>query len=244
MPFQPIANYAGHNHILQAGAQWVHPGNGNTYCCACEQKSGAKQNLSVYRMIEGGSAWSLVTRYQGTIDSAGHITMGAASIERSGDMLVTTSLIIPGAEKVTTTGFVGSWIREPNMDEPWSSGGAQGPQGPRGEPGAGGVVLYPAPFVAQAWGGRALSGGELIDIPTAFGVPSASAYLVRLSGLATTAGVVVRAGSPQAPYFLTLMTQVANMRMDAQGWIPGPVALVSTVAGGAQVWMQVIGSSA
>lgn len=121
MIFQPIADYHSYNHILQAGAHWVHPGNGATYCCACEQKAGAQQNLCVYRMRPGASSWELVRRYRGTIDSAGHITMGGASIEQNGDMLVTTSLIIPGAEKVTSTGFQGCWIREANIDEPWRS---------------------------------------------------------------------------------------------------------------------------
>lgn len=121
--------------------------------------------------------------------------------------------------------------------------GAQGPQGPPGAPGAGGVVLFPAPYVSSLWSGRALAGGEVVDIPATFGVQSAPAYLVRLSGLAPTPGVVVRVGTQTAPYFLTLMTQVANVRMDAQGWVPGPLVLVSTVGGSAATWLQVVGFS-
>lgn len=122
MTFLPIANYSGHNHVLQVGAHWTHPTSGYTYACACEQKSGARQNLSVYRMKPGGVAWEHVKTYFGTIDSEGHITMGGASIEPSGAMLVTTSLIIKGAQKVTTTGFQGCWVRKAGVDDPYTLG--------------------------------------------------------------------------------------------------------------------------
>jgi hypothetical protein len=121
--------------------------------------------------------------------------------------------------------------------------GAPGPQGPQGEPGVGGITLFDAPYVSNEWSGRALAGGQLVDIPATFGVPSAPAYLVRLSGLASAPGVIVRAGTERAPYFVTLVTQVANIRVDTNGWIPGPVALISTVGGSAQTWLQVVGYS-
>lgn len=118
MSFQPFINYAGYQHVLQAGAHWTHP-NGNTYACACEQLDGAKQNLSVYRMRQGAASWELVRRYRGTVDSQAHITMGAASIEPSGALLVSTSLIPVGVPYVTRTGFQGVWIREANVDDPY-----------------------------------------------------------------------------------------------------------------------------
>lgn len=117
--FQPLVNYSSYNHILQAGAHWTHPVSGYTYACACEQKGGARQNLSVYRMRPGGAAWEHVQTYYGTVDAEGHITMGAASIEPNGDMLVTTSLTIKGAEKVTGTGFQGCWLRKAGVDAPY-----------------------------------------------------------------------------------------------------------------------------
>jgi hypothetical protein len=242
MTFTPLTNYAGYNHILQAGAHWTHK-NGNTYCCACEQKGGAKQNLSVYRMRPGGSAWELVKRYLGTVDSAGHITMGGASIEQDGSLLVSTSLIIPGAEKVTTTGFVGCWIREPNVDESWtaSSTGEPGPPGPAG---AGGITLLPSVVTAPSWEGRTLQGGVMVDIPATFGVPSASSYLVRFVASASAANVRVRAGAGEAnPFYLTLNTQIAGVQMHTQGWVPGPSAWVSAVNGAALVWLQLVGFS-
>lgn len=120
MTFQPIANYAGYNHVLLAGANWTHPGNGNTYCCACEQLSGVKQNLSVYRMPPGGDAWEHVETFEGTVDAVAQITMGAASIEPDGSLLVETSLIIKDAPRVTKTGFQGCWVRLPKKDDPYT----------------------------------------------------------------------------------------------------------------------------
>lgn len=121
MSFQPFINYAGYQHVLQAGAHWTHP-NGNTYACVCEQLAGAQQNLSVYRMRPGGASWELVRRYRGTIDSQKHITMGGASIEPSGALLVSTSLIPVGVPYLTKEGFQGVWIREPNVDAPYAIG--------------------------------------------------------------------------------------------------------------------------
>lgn len=254
MTFQPIADYHSYNHILQAGAHWTHQ-NGNTYCCVCEQKAGARQNLCVYRMRPGADVWELVRRYQGTIDSLGHITMGGASIEPSGDMLVTTSLIIPGAQKVTSTGFEGCWIREANIDEPWSGGGGidsaveariaaleARPVGV-GPPGSGGVTLFPTPLIVAAWEGRILNGGVLVDVPAVFGCLSASAYLIRFVAQAKVADVRVRAGTSAAPYFLTLNLVVPNLQSHIQGWAPGPLMYVSTAQGEAKVWLQVLGSS-
>lgn len=127
MPFQPLANYTGYNHVLFAGATFVHPGNGNIYFCACEQVSGIHQNLSVYRMLATTAQIELVKRYQGgASDSPAQITMGAAVIGQGGGMIVATSLIIPGVPQVTGSGWQGSWIREPNIDAPWSLAGAGG----------------------------------------------------------------------------------------------------------------------
>ncbi len=119
MPFQPLTDYTGYQHILMAGAQFVHPGNGNVYFAVCEQQSGAKQNLSIYRILAGQVVPQLVKRYLGMVDSAGQITYGGAVIGPGGNMWIATSLIIPGAKRVTTTGFQGSFILEMGIDDPY-----------------------------------------------------------------------------------------------------------------------------
>lgn len=127
MPFQPFRDYTGFNHVLMAGGVWVHPGNGNIYACACEQRSGVQQDLAVYRLAAGTTVWEEVKRYAGTVASAAQVTFGSAAIGQGGALFVATSLIIPGAAKMTTTGFQGCWIREPNIDAPWSVVGATDP---------------------------------------------------------------------------------------------------------------------
>ena len=107
--------------------------------------------------------------------------------------------------------------------------------------GGGGFTLLPAPAVASAWSGRTVQGGEWLDVPAVFGVPSASGYLLRLSAVAGAADVRARAGSEAAPYFLTVNTQVAGVEIHGQGWAPGPRCWVSTVNGSARVWLQVCG---
>lgn len=119
MTFEPLIDYAGYEHVLFAGAQFVHPGNGNVYYAACEKVRGAEQNLSIYRVRAGTNARELVKRYRGTVDSVAQITYGGCVIGASGHMLVATSLIIPDAPRVTTTGFQGCWLRELNIDAPY-----------------------------------------------------------------------------------------------------------------------------
>lgn len=119
MPFTPLTNYAGYQHILMAGANFIHPGNGNVYFSACEQQGGVKQNLSIYRIIAGTTTPQLVKRYLGTVDSSAQITYGSAVIGPGGNMWVATSLIIPGMPKITTTGFQGSFILETGIDDPY-----------------------------------------------------------------------------------------------------------------------------
>jgi hypothetical protein len=198
-------------------------------------------------------AGNIFYAYQSSSGDTGVLVM----VNPAGTPTVITPAVVGGRPSFECNPSVGLWLvgnketgstrpppRYPIKEYvPWPVGvGPQGPQGPQGVPGApgvGGVALFPAPYVSAAWSGRQMSGGTVIDIPTTFGCPCARAYLVGLSGLATTAGVIVRAGSEIAPYFLTLVTQAPNVRMDCQGWIPGPVALVSVV-GSAQTWLQVI----
>jgi hypothetical protein len=106
---------------------------------------------------------------------------------------------------------------------------------------AGAVDMYDDPISCAEWNGRDLNGGALIDIPAAFGVESAPCYLVRFCAQATYPNVKIRAGSERSPHFLTLTTQAPGIRKDCQGWIPGPVAYISTVDGQAKVWLQIIG---
>jgi hypothetical protein len=117
-PFQPLRNYAGTQHVLGAPSLFVHP-NGNIYAAVIEQINGLHQDLAIYRLPSGGSAWTEVKRYRGTIDSEQQFAFGSAVIGPGGNMIVVTSLIIPGVPKVTTTGFVGGWIRELGIDAPY-----------------------------------------------------------------------------------------------------------------------------
>ena len=86
MAFTPLTNYAGYQHILMAGANFIHPGNGNVYFAACEQQSGVKQNFSIYRIIAGTTTPQLVKRYYGTVDSQAQFTYGSAVIGPGGNM--------------------------------------------------------------------------------------------------------------------------------------------------------------
>lgn len=119
MTFTPFINYAGYEHVLEGGACFIHPGNGTPYFAVCEKQGGSHQNLSVYRWRN--NAMELVKRYYGTVDSEGPITMGGAAIAPDGAMWVATSLIIPGAATATKTGFQGSFLREPNIDTPYTT---------------------------------------------------------------------------------------------------------------------------
>lgn len=108
---------------------------------------------------------------------------------------------------------------------------------------AGGFALAPSPVTAAAWEGRLLSGGVLVDVPAVFGVPIASAYLIRFVAQAPAANVRVRAGSEAAPFFVTVNTQVPNLQVHTQGWAPATNGslYISTVNGQALVWLQIIG---
>jgi hypothetical protein len=118
----------------------------------------------------------------------------------------------------------------------------KGEPGPRGEAGAG-LTLFPAPRTSPAWEGRQLNGGMSVDIPAVFGVPSATAYLIRFVAQASKADVRVRAGTESAPAFLTMNCVLANIQFHTQGWTPGPVCYVSVVNGPALVWLQICGWS-
>ncbi len=236
MPFQPLTNYAGMNHILAAAPTFIHPETGTAYAVACEQRKGAQQDLSVYRMLEGGNAWQLVKRYRGTVDSAGHITMGGAVIERTGNMLVATSLIIPGAPKITTTGFQGCWIREQGIDAPW--GGSSAPAAP------GGSYVPSAPRGAPLWSGQPFAGGRVVDMQSEFAVPPALAYNMRLVASGPV-GARLRVGPDAATaYDTTINIIVAGQEHHAKCAVnagPGGTLYVSTVGAISVVWLQCCG---
>lgn len=126
---------------------------------------------------------------------------------------------------------------------PIPQSGKPGPPGPPGPAGAGAITLLPAPVTSPQWEGRVLSGGVLIDIPTVFGVPSASAYLVRFAAKAPAANVRARAGTEAAPWFLTLVTQAPDLEIHTQGWVHGPAVWVSAVGGTPTVWLEIEGHS-
>lgn len=228
MPFQPLINYQGYAHCLNALPCFVHPGNGNLYGIAIEKQAGLRQNLSVYRVRPGSLVRELVHRYVGGVDSASQIAAGGCVIRKDGSLEVWASAVPIGIPPITQTGFVGGcWDPIPGVDEPW---------------GAGGITLFPAPVTSPTWEARTLSGGVLVDIPAVFGVPSASAYLVRFVASASAPNVRVRAGaSEQAPAFLTVNTQAAGVQVHTQGWTPGPQAWISTANGAALIWLQIVG---
>ena len=227
--FTPLINYSGYAHVLNALPCFVHQ-NGNLYGIAIEKQSGLRQNLSVYRVRPGSNVRELVHRYVGGIDSQAQIAAGGCVIQRDGSLWVWASAVPVGIPPITTTGFVGGfWEPIPDVDEPWGDGG--------------GITLFDAPLISPAWEGRALNGGELVDIPSVFSAPVASSYLVRFVVQADAANVRVRAGTHAAPFFLTVNTQIAGVQIHAQGWIPGPEAWISTINGSALVWLQIIGHS-
>lgn len=118
----------------------------------------------------------------------------------------------------------------------------KGAQGPPGEPGAG-VLLFAHPLASPAWSGRVLNGAAHVDAPAVFGVAPEPAYIIRLSATAAAPGTIVRTGTPNAPYFVTLVSQVAGVRNDTQGWTPGPSIYISVVNGSCVVWLQIVGVS-
>lgn len=243
MSFQPLINYAGYEHVLNALPCFIHPDNGNVYGIAIEKQGGVRQNLSVYRVRPGSDVRELAHRYVGGIDSAAQIAAGGCLILPDGSLSVWASAVPMGVPPITKTGFVGGfWPPIPNIDDPYTYGaGPPGPMGPPGPAGSGGIALLPAPVTNAAWEGRTLHGGETVDIPAVFGVPSASAYLIRFVAQATAADVRVRAGSQAVPYFLTMNLTVANMQQHIQGWAPGPSCYISVVNGSATVWLQICG---
>jgi hypothetical protein len=129
---------------------------------------------------------------------------------------------------------------DPRVDALVSQLGALGQQIAHLQAG-GGIVLLPAPVTTPAWEGRKVEGGVLVDVPSTFGVPSAAAYLIRFVAQSSAPNVRVRAGTEQAPYFVTVNTQAPGLQMHCQGWTPGPDVYVSSVNGVAQVWLQVLG---
>lgn len=229
--FTPLINYAGYaEHVLNAVPCFAHP-NGTIYGVAIEKQSGARQNLSVYRVRRGSNVRELVHRYVGGgVDAASQIAAGGCLIDPTGALHVWASAVPMGTPNITKTGFVGGfWPPIPNVDAPWSSGG--------------GITLFDAPRTTLAWEGRQMGAnvGELVDIPVVFGVPVASAYLLRFVAQSSAADVRVRAGTQASPFYVTVNTQVPNVQVHAQGWAPGPQVWVSTAQGAAQVWLQVLG---
>ena len=121
MPQQwtPLRDYSGYHHVLWAQPCFVHPGNGNIYYAACEQRAGKHQNLAIYREMGTTGEWQHVVTFQGTIDAQAFITPGGCVIGQGGALVVATSLQPIGVPFVTTTGYQGVRCRIPGVDAPW-----------------------------------------------------------------------------------------------------------------------------
>ena len=235
MPFTPLTNYAGYEHVLNAMPTFVHK-NGNIYGIAIEKQGGVRQNLVIYRKRPGFTLPEFVHRYVGGVDSASQIAAGGCVIDLTGALHTWASAVPLGLPPITKTGFVGGfWEPIAGVDDPW---GQDTPQAS-----GGGVKLFPAQLTNPAWEGRIMGPnvGEWVDIPATFGCPPAEAYIVRFVAQASQGDVRVRAGTQQAPAILTVNTQLPNIQVHTQGWAPGPLTWVSTVHAGAQVWFQIVG---
>jgi hypothetical protein len=228
--FTPLINYAGMEHVLNAMPCFVHP-NGNRYGIAIEKRGGVTQNLSVYRMRNGTTAREHVHTYTGGVDSVAQIAAGGCIIRPDGALEVWAAATPVQSPNVTKTGFVGGfWEPIPNVDDPYTLGGS-------------GVTLFPHLMTAPSWENRTVAGGQWVDVPSVFGVPASSAYIVRFVAESDAADVRVRAGTDVSPSFLTVNTQLPNVQIHAQGWAPGPRCWVSVAQGTARVWMQICGYS-
>lgn len=206
---------------------------------------GKPRNIAVFRKVltgdPTGGAWALLEMWEELRDYSESSAAGSVDVDPiSGAVHVVMSF-----GKTLPSGAV--------QYQPWEASipraafalpierppeGAPGPPGPAG---AGGIVLFSTPLIAPAWEQRTLAGGLWVDIAATFGAPPANAYLVRFVASAAVANVRVRAGTEQAPFYLTLNTQIAGLEMHTQGWIPGPRAYISVVNGPAQVWLQILG---
>ena len=232
MSFTPLVPYQNYQHVLNALPCFVHPVSGAIYGIAIEkQSSGARQNLSVYRVRPGSQVRELIKRYVGGIDSQAQIAAGGCVIDQAGALHVWASAIPVGVPPITQTGFVGGfWEPIAGVDLPWGGTG-----------GSGGVHLFDAPYLSPAWDNRPLTTGVLVDIPSVFGCPSHSVYLVRFCAIAPQANVRARAGTQSFPYLLTVNTPAPGVEADGQGLIPGPICYISPARGIPSVWLQIVG---
>lgn len=226
MPFEPIANYSGYEHILNAVPCFVHK-NGNSYGVAIEKVGGVRQDLSVYRTRPGATVRELVKRYIGGVDSRAQIAAGGCQILQDGTLEVWASAVPVTSAPVTKTGFSGVFDRVPSIDEPWTSG----------------TQLFDLPLTSPQWEGRQMAKDEgvWIDVPAVFHAPEASVYVVRFVMVADAANIRARAGTQAAPFILTCNSKGPGIEEMLQGNAPGPDCYVSTAQGAARVWFQIVG---
>ncbi len=114
--FTPIRDYTNVEHVLSL-TTFVHP-NGNIYDAVVEKINGIHQDLAIYKLAIGSNNWVEIKRYRGGVDSSAQFASGSAIIGRSGNMVVSAVLIIPG-QCPTDTCFQAAWLREFNIDQPW-----------------------------------------------------------------------------------------------------------------------------
>lgn len=115
-----LRDYHGYEHVLQAGASFVHPKNGNIYFWACEKRGGTVQNLAIYRELGNTLEWQHVATVEGGgVDALTQVTPGSIVIGQGGALVVSAAGVPKSDPHITQTGFVAARARISGVDEPW-----------------------------------------------------------------------------------------------------------------------------
>lgn len=126
MPIQPIELSRPADHVLGAGAQFVHPGNGNAYAAVCLKWHGVNQDLLILRRkppYDMSIPPEVVHVYDGGgEDSDYQITMGSCVILPTGALWTLFSAVPKGdTPEGSDTGFMAQEDIIPGIDDPYSS---------------------------------------------------------------------------------------------------------------------------
>ena len=160
-----IINYSGYQHVLRRESRLCIRERHAVRLRVREAQPGTAQDLSIYRLRPGASAWELVKRYTGTVDAVSQFTMGNAVIDQSGALVVASACALKSdPPNRTATGFQAVWDRVPNVDAPWSARRCA-PQGSRRSTPTPEQALALAPIDGTTWpnGGRPYAGDVVSD---------------------------------------------------------------------------------